>query len=165
MGLFGLILVFVIGDVVHDASLGAELEHLLVEFGLMAVAMVGAVMFWKMWRRERATSRAQIAAAHQEVRAWQSEADTWRREARDTLRGLSVAIDRQFDRWELSPAEREVAMLLLKGLSHKEVADVREVSERTARKQARAVYKKAGLAGRAELSAFFLEDLLVGEGG
>ena len=51
-------------------------------------------------------------------------------------------------------------MLLLKGLSHKEVADARGTSERTARGQARSVYHKAGLDSRAALSAFFLEDLL-----
>ena len=70
------------------------------------------------------------------------------------------AIDRQFDRWELTPAEREVGLLLLKGLSLREIAEVRGTSERTTREQARNVYRKGGLAGRAELSAFFLEDLL-----
>lgn len=33
-------------------------------------------------------------------------------------------------------------------------------SERTIRAQARSIYAKAGLSGRAALSAFFLEDLL-----
>ena len=52
------------------------------------------------------------------------------------------------------------ALLLLKGLSTREVAAVRSTSERTVREQARSVYVKAGLTGRAALSAFFLEDLL-----
>lgn len=54
-----------------------------------------------------------------------------------------------------------MALLLLKGLSFKEIAAVRENSERTNREQARGVYRKAGVTGRAELSAWFLEDLLV----
>ena len=45
-------------------------------------------------------------------------------------------------------------MLLLKGLSLKEVAQVRSTSERTIRAQARALYGKAGVTGRAALSAF-----------
>ena len=90
-----------------------------------------------------------------------AEAERWRAEAKEALDGLGVAIDAQFERWSLSSAEREVGLLLLKGLSHQEIADVRGVSERTARQQARAVYKKAGLSGRAELSAYFLEDLLL----
>jgi DNA-binding NarL/FixJ family response regulator len=53
-----------------------------------------------------------------------------------------------------------VALLLLKGLSTKEIAAVRAVSERTVREQSGAVYTKANLTGRAALSAFFLEDLL-----
>lgn len=53
-----------------------------------------------------------------------------------------------------------MALLLLKGLSHKEVAAIRATSERTVREQARSLYAKAGLTGRAALSAFFLEDLI-----
>lgn len=76
-------------------------------------------------------------------------------------RGLRRALDRQFARWSLSPAEREVLLLLLKGLSHKEIAEVRSTSETTVRQQALALYRKSGLASRTELSAFFLEDLLL----
>ena len=84
----------------------------------------------------------------------------WRYEARLHLDGLGKAINEQFSRWNLTEAEREVALLLLKGLSTKEVASVRATSERTIREQARFIYTKAGLTGRAALSAFFLEDLL-----
>lgn len=84
----------------------------------------------------------------------------WRSESRTLLNGLGEAIDAQFTRWNLTEAEREVALLLLKGLSTKEIAAVRAGSERTAREHARAIYSKAGLTGRAALSAFFLEDLL-----
>jgi DNA-binding NarL/FixJ family response regulator len=89
------------------------------------------------------------------------EAERFRAEARDALRGLGEAIDRQFVRWELTPAEREIGLLLLKGLSHKEVAAVRSTSETTIRQQALSIYRKSGLRNRSELSAFFLEDLLL----
>ena len=84
----------------------------------------------------------------------------WRSESRALLNGLGEAIDAQFGRWNLTDAEREVALLLLKGLSTKEIAAVRAGSERTVREHARSIYAKAGLTGRAALSAFFLEDLL-----
>jgi DNA-binding CsgD family transcriptional regulator len=74
--------------------------------------------------------------------------------------GLGEAIDRQLDRWGLSPAEKDVALLLLKGLSHKEIGQIRGVSEATVRQQARALYQIGGLEGRHDLVAFFLEDLL-----
>lgn len=84
----------------------------------------------------------------------------WRDETRALLKGLGEAIDRQFLTWKLTEAERDVGLLILKGLSLKEIADVRVTSERTIRAQARSIYAKAGLSGRAALSAFFLEDLL-----
>ena len=90
-----------------------------------------------------------------------TEGAGWRSDMRELLKGLGDAIDSQFERWRLTPAEREVAVLMLKGLSHKEIAAARESSERTVRQQARAIYAKANLSGRAALSAFFLEDLLL----
>jgi DNA-binding CsgD family transcriptional regulator len=90
-----------------------------------------------------------------------TEGAAWRADMRELLKGLGDAIDAQFDRWRLTPAEREVAVLMLKGLSHKEIAAARNSSERTVRQQARAIYSKANLSGRAALSAFFLEDLLL----
>ena len=84
----------------------------------------------------------------------------WRDETRALLKGLGKAIDRQFLTWKLTEAEREIGLLLLKGLSLKEIAAVRVTSERTNRAQTRSIYAKAGLSGRAALSAFFLEDLL-----
>jgi len=84
----------------------------------------------------------------------------WRDETRALLKGLGEAIDRQFLTWKLTEAEREVGLLILKGLSLKEIAGARVTSERTIRAQARSIYAKAGLSGRAALSAFFLEDLL-----
>ena len=84
----------------------------------------------------------------------------WRDETRALLKGLAEAIDRQFLTWKLTEAERDVGLLILKGLSLKEIAAVRVTSERTIRAQARSIYAKAGLSGRAALSAFFLEDLL-----
>src|SRR5262245_61130909 len=49
-----------------------------------------------------------------------AEGAQWRHDMRELLKGLGSAIDAQFDRWQLTAAEREVAMLMLKGLSHKE---------------------------------------------
>jgi DNA-binding CsgD family transcriptional regulator len=76
---------------------------------------------------------------------------------------LHLLLEGVLDRWGLTPAERQVALLLLEGLSHAEAARVRDTSERTVRQQVHEVYSKAGLSGRSELAAFFLEDLLVGE--
>jgi putative tricarboxylic transport membrane protein len=102
--------------------------------------------------RERELSR-RLAEAEEQSRRRGAE-------NQDLLRGLSDQIDRQFEAWALTAAEKEIALLMLKGLRHKEIASVRGTSERTVRQQALTIYRKAGLDGRADLTAFFLEDLL-----
>jgi len=144
-------------DVVDDLHSGGEWLHLALEVLIIATAVTGAVVLWFQLVRARSTNRALRA----DLTAAQADIEKFRADSQELLRGLGEAIDRQFDRWQLSPAEREVALLLLKGLSHKDVAECRSTSERTVRQQALSVYRKAGLAGRAELAAFFLEDLLL----
>jgi DNA-binding CsgD family transcriptional regulator len=61
----------------------------------------------------------------------------------------------------LSRAEREIALLLLKGYGQREIALLLKKSERTVRHQAAAVYGKSRLAGRNELAGFFLENLIL----
>lgn len=151
-------------DLAADLGEGATLGHVLAEAGGFFVGLLGSIVMAQrlrdLARKERA-ARDEATALAERVRATEAEAARWRQEARDLLHGLGAALDRQFERWALSPAEKEVALLLLKGLSHKELAEVRSITEATARQQARAVYKKAGLSGRHDLAAFFLEDLLL----
>jgi DNA-binding CsgD family transcriptional regulator len=77
-----------------------------------------------------------------------------------SLEGLSEAIESQLNVWTLTSSEKEIAFLLLKGLSLREIATIRRTSEKTVRTQATCIYSKGGFGGRSELSAFFLEDLL-----
>lgn len=152
-----LVAVLVALDVAADARAGSPASHLALELLIIAVALAGAVVLW--W--QLATSRRTARALRVDLRAAEESLARFREESQEAMRGLGVAIDRQFERWALSPAEREVALLLLKGLSLKEIGELRATSERTVRQQSLAVYRKAGLGGRAELAAFFLEDLLL----
>jgi DNA-binding CsgD family transcriptional regulator len=144
-------------DIFDDVEHGGHWLHILGEVVVVVLAGIGAAFLW--WHLLAARREARVL----ETRLSRAEADfeRFQREAQDAMKGLGAAIDRQFDRWGLSPAEREVALLLLKGLSHKDAAQLRATSERTVRQQALSVYRKAGLSGRAELAAFFLEDLLL----
>lgn len=151
-------------DLASDLRAGTTVGHVLAEGGVFCVGLLGALFIARrllgIVRSERAAREETLQLAER-LKASEAEAARWRDEASDLLRGLGAALDRQFGRWALSPAEKEVALLLLKGLSHKEIAELRSVTEATARQQARAVYKKAGLSGRNDLAAFFLEDLLL----
>ena len=150
-------IVLLIGlDLVEDWRRGSRGYHLGLESVVLVLAAIGLFLLRARIRQERADARA-LRVGLAEARA---AAESWRRETEALAAGLGRAIDAQFQLWRLTDAEREVAFLLLKGLSLREIAGLRETSERTVRQQSLAVYRKAGLAGRAELSAFFLEDLL-----
>lgn len=151
-------------DLASDLRAGTTAFHVVVEGTILLVGFLGAALVARKLIRVTRVARAASEEARSlagELAKSAAEAERWRVEARDLMRGLSQAIDEQFDRWQLSPAEKEVGLLLLKGLSHREIAEVRAVTEATARQQARAVYKKAGLSGRHDLAAFFLEDLML----
>lgn len=85
--------------------------------------------------------------------------DAWRAQRSSEIAALGQAIEDQFYQWRLTTAEIDVAGLMLKGMSLKEIAIARDTSEATIRQQAQAIYRKSGLSGRAELAAYFLESL------
>lgn len=138
-----------------DSSL-LDLLLELIEIVPFVLTAVGVVLLFQTTSRQRDDQSKLI----RELEVARAQGQRWRAETRSHLIGLGEAMEVQFSRWNLTEAEREVALLLLKGLSHKEIAAVRSSSERTVREQARALYAKAGLTGRAALSAFFLEDLI-----
>ncbi len=159
-GLITLIGLLIASDMWTDATAGTSALHLALEAGALLLALgglIGIVAHAGVVRRRLSRLGAELHTAR-------ADAARWRQEAEVHLKGLAAAIDHQFAEWGLSAAEREVGLLLLKGLSLREIAAARGTSERTVRQQARGIYKKATVAGRAELSAFVLEDLLLPPG-
>ncbi len=129
--------------------------HVLVELALVLVSGGTAWVLWRGWRRAATTlavTRRTLAERESELRAWRARAES-------AMSGFNRAVDEQCAAWGLTPAEREVAILLLKGFGHKQIAARTDRSERTVRQHAVAVYEKSGLGGRAELAAFFLDAL------
>lgn len=130
-------------DIVADLLAGSEsLLHILIE-SLVFLA-ISTVLFGEL----RRVSRLQAEVLREQDKT-----------AR--LSGELLAVMRgQFANWGLSPSESEVALLLIKGLSMKEISLARQVKEKTVRQQATSVYAKSGYAGRHELVAHFIEDLM-----
>lgn len=144
-------------DIFKDSREGVVGWHILVEGGVALLALIGVYYLL----HGTFVLRHRLNKEIQDFSKFRDEAEAWRAESKKYVEGLSRAIDLQLNKWNLTSAEKEVAFLLLKGLSLKEIAEIRKTTEKTARVQSMAIYAKAGLAGRSELSAFFLEDLLV----
>jgi DNA-binding CsgD family transcriptional regulator len=129
----------------------------LFEMGLLigSVAMIGFVS------AETRDIRIERLELLDDLETARREGGRWREAARAHVDGLSKSIAAQFRTWGLTDAEADVAGLMLKGLAHKEIAALRQCSEATVRQHATAVYRKSALTSRSQLTAFFLEDLLM----
>lgn len=146
-------------DLLSDQSQGAALWHLIIEAIIAILAMLVAI--WLIYHTLK--MRRNLKQTRKEAETNLYDAIMWRAKAQKHIDGLSKAISSQLEEWGLSPSEKEIAFLLIKGLSMREIANFRNTSEKTARAQATTIYLKSGLNGRADLAAFFLEDLLAGK--
>jgi DNA-binding CsgD family transcriptional regulator len=134
--------VFFVGDVIGDLREDPTSVHFLFEAFVTAALVMGVLFGAFALRRTIELLRAQ-------------------EQALDVARGaLADVIDRQFTAWALTPAERDVGLLALKGLDVAEIAELRGAAQGTVRAQLTRIYSKAGVSGRAQFAAFFVEDLL-----
>lgn len=115
-----------------------EILELLAAVGLISGLIVGA-FFIRRAEAERAQASQQLRIA----------------------RGaFAEVIEERFTDWALTPAERDVALFALKGMSLQEIADLRSTSEGTVKAQTNAIYRKAGVSGRTQLLSLFVDELL-----
>jgi DNA-binding CsgD family transcriptional regulator len=159
VAIFGGIAVLLGADLLSDYQAGRGPLHFTLETAAGVLALVGVALFVRhAWRIHGVADELE-----RDLKASEAEASQWRTEAQQAVDGLGAAIDREFAEWHLTEAEQSVARMLLRGLSHKEIAAQRGTNEGTARQQALAIYRKAGLGGRSSLAAFFLEALVFPE--
>jgi DNA-binding CsgD family transcriptional regulator len=165
---FRLLLVVILAATVVGGAIDLYLDapqrwwsaHVVYELLLFTLALGTSIVLWRGWWKSRRT----LAETQAALASHAAEREAWRAGAEAALADFSRAVDERFAAWGLTPTERDIALRLLKGHSHKQVAFETGRSERTVRQHAVAVYQKSGLAGRAELAAFFLEDLLLPPG-
>lgn len=138
--------VFFAGDVISDAvDTGRPLladTHLVIE-AVAVLALSGAVVveirfLMQMLRRAQTAARSLAVASG----------------------ALWEVLESHFEHWGLTPAERDVAAFVIKGLSIAEIADLRSSRAGTVKSQLNAIYRKAGVGGRGQLVSLLIEDLL-----
>lgn len=145
-------------DIFSDISGGATFSHVLIELIAVLIMVASMYLITKYLIHDY---RDRIHSAEKDIKKYRAEAEHFRRESLSFVEGLSQEIDRQFDLWHLTHAEKEIALLLIKGLPTRTISEFRHVSEKTVRQQSTSIYKKAMVAGRSELAAYFLEDLML----
>ncbi|WP_412971680.1 helix-turn-helix transcriptional regulator [Glaciecola sp. MF2-115] len=143
-------------DVVVDIGLGVPFWHIVQESMLVVLSAIGAaLLIFHMHKKNKSLKylALDLADANKQISLLNGKIQEERKR-------YSLVIKEQFEHWGLTTGEQQVAILLLKGLSFKEISTVRETKEMTVRQQASSIYSKSGLVGRHEFSAWFLEDFL-----
>ena len=158
LGSFALLLTLEIAT--EEDEIG--LFDLLVDALTIMLTISAAVGVALLTQRMHAQHEEKLALLR-DLETARAEGNGWRTKVRAHLAGLKAGMDTQFQAWGMTAAEREVGLLILKGLSHKEIAALRATTEATVRQQAQAIYRKANLPGKTAFSAYFLEDLFAPE--
>ena len=147
LGVQALCTVFFVSDIVVSVlglrarPLNWQLRELL-ELGAAVGLVLGLVL------GTLALRRAQRAARDAHARLGRAQT------------AFGVMLQDRFADWGLTPAERDVALFAIKGFSTAEIAALRGTSEGTIKAQSNAIYRKAGVTGRAALLGLLIEDLV-----
>lgn len=154
---------FALGDILLDMREGVPLIHMIHEGALWLLSLIAAIFQYRIinWQnKEMRGFKAKIAELDEINTSLQKDQLHFKKKISHLSDEFLIHIDEQFNTWVFTRSEKEIALLLIKGLSMKEIADIRGSNESTVRQQASQIYKKSQLGGRMELSAFFLDDLL-----
>ena len=116
--------------------------HELIEIGAALGLLIGSVFGALALRAARPRSHAAEAALKRAQGAFKD------------------VLEMRFTDWDLTAAERDVALFAIKGYSTQDIAGLRGVSEGTVKAQSNAIYRKSGVSGRAQLLSLFIDELV-----
>ena len=151
-----LVAIFFMTDIFFDIQEGIPVSHIWHEVVMFGIAF--GALIWQI--RVIMKKNDHIESLNTELLDTKQSYQEWKAKTHASAQEIRQLIDKQFLLWHLSHSEKDVALLLIKGLSMKEIAEIRNTQEKTVRQQATTIYKKSELSGRQELAAFFLEDIL-----
>jgi DNA-binding CsgD family transcriptional regulator len=124
----------------HHSSVLAwhNLMEIVANVGLIAGILVEARLLADMSRRQ-ATAETALAAASG---------------------AMGDKIEQHFRDWGLTRTEADIALFTIKGFSISEIAGLRGSAEGTVKSHLNAIYRKAGIQGRTQLTSMLIEDLM-----
>lgn len=72
-------------------------------------------------------------------------------------------LEERFSKWRLTSAERDVAIMVIRGFWISEIVALRKTSEGRAKVQANAIFRKVGVSGRSRSVRVLIDELLTGQ--
>lgn len=140
-------------DVVTDIHEGLPFRHWFHELSLVSLCLLWILYQFYLISRQKKTV---IEVINQNVDL-SSKNDAYKNRLNTLKQEFGAMIGEQLEKWHLTKSEIDIANLLIKGATMKEIAELRGSKESTIRQQATSIYKKSGLENRNQLSAYFLD--------
>lgn len=125
------------------------------EIVIIILVVIGLSLLWR-WYQD---AHFEIETLNENIQSLDSKLKMSSQEIELHKSSLDNVLKNYFETWGLSKSEEDVCFYLIKGLAIKEIAQLRNTSERTVRNQATIIYDKANVAGRHELAAVFLNSI------
>lgn len=150
----------IVADITFDFIEGLPMKDmvfdLLLEGTILLVVLYTANFVWKKFTNEKEIKES----VEQDLEKTKKLATLWEKKSKHFIKEFQAHVTTQFNEWNLSKSEKEIAILVLQGKSSKDISGIRFTSERTIRNQCRSIYEKSGLSGKNEFSAYFLNELI-----
>lgn len=146
VSIFLLIIVDVSIDVLHGLSVLEFMQDFAIDLAILIAVFFMVREVWKSFSDELENTK--------------KSAQYFEQKSKDFIGTYHQFVFAEFDKWSFTATEKDIALLLLKGLSFKEIAARRFTSERTVRNQCANIYQKSGQAGKSEFNAYFLRQLV-----
>lgn len=150
-----LLMAFTSVDIALDLKEGLPLDHLVHELIILISSLL--IVVYKI--RIISKKNSQLKAYEDNSNQANAEIDFYKNKVKKYKNELNEIINQQFKIWGFTESEHDIAVLLIKGLSMKEISNIRGSGESTVRQQATSIYRKSQLENRNQLTAYFIEDL------
>ena len=155
--IFIMVSILLVGDIYEDIQEGSSLAHVIKESFVMMLGLIGLLVLWAKYF----VAKSNNLDFKVDIQKLKSDLNHYKTETLHLSEGLGNKINEQLIEWKFTKSEKDVSLLLLKGLSIRDISIARDSSEKTIKQHCTNLYQKANNKGRSELSAFFLEDILV----
>lgn len=147
-------------DIWFDFQHGLPIRYLLFETFIFFICLVGFNFYLSKFLKDHNEQKSLIHSLKSQINERDSHLSKLNKKVLSYKVAFANETDDTFKKWKLTKAESEIAGLLLKGLSLKEIATIRASNENTVRSQCTSIYRKSKLSNRSQLSSYFLDNLV-----
>ncbi len=157
---FTFIFLSILMDIYEEYSHWDMVESFIFHFSFELITLILTIVIFVLLLSVHLVEKAEMQAIKKHHYEVETTLEVLRGRIKETRNDYLNMVKSQFKAWEFTPMEQELGLLLLKGYSFDEIAQARNITDKTARKQAVKVYQKANVKNRNEFSAWFFEELI-----